>query len=158
MLYLELTLPCIKVEAKQQCNSSSAKPTEQQQLGCVCAVLNLFLLPLVSPFGGVWNSPGRSIGAAGLLQLPTVRFFIRIANSTLMVFCVVRIAESTRGERPSVPTTGLERWPTAATCPGFRATRPVTVGGNRARRWTPTQQPPDCFPYFTIDPKLLPLL
>jgi hypothetical protein len=36
MLYLELTLPCIKVEAKQRCNSSSAKPTEQQQLGCVC--------------------------------------------------------------------------------------------------------------------------
>jgi hypothetical protein len=66
--------------------------------------------------------------------------------------------ESRIHERPSIPTTGLEGRPTAATCPGFRATRPMTVGGNRDRRWTPTQQPPDCFPYFTIDPKLLPLL
>jgi hypothetical protein len=52
--------------------SVQPKPTEQQQLGCVrvcCAQ------PLSStssqPLRGVWNSPGRSIGAAGQLQLPT---------------------------------------------------------------------------------------
>jgi hypothetical protein len=154
MLYLELTLPCIKVEAKQQCNSSSAKPTEQQQLGCVCAVLNLFLLPLVSPFGGVWNSPGRSIGAAGLLQLPTVRFFYKDCQQYVC-------RQESRIHERRAPFNSHDGARTAAyrrNLPRLQGTRPVTVGGNRARRWTPTQQPPDCFPYFTIDPKLLPLL
>jgi hypothetical protein len=52
MLYLELTLPCIKVEAKQQCifQFSQNQQNSSNWVVCVCAVLNLFLLPLVSPF------------------------------------------------------------------------------------------------------------
>jgi hypothetical protein len=56
---------------------------------------------------------------------------------------------------PGIQTHGIDRGLTAV---NGEETEFMAVGGNRARRWTPTQQPSDCFPSFTIAPKLLPLL